>query len=1409
MELFKLLGTIAVDNAAANKALQETSQEGEKAESKLSKTFGAIGKGAAVVGKTVAAGLVAGATACAGLATAAIKSYADYEQLVGGVETLFGTRGAKSVEEYAQLVGKSVKDVESEFGMLQEAQSNVMQNAANAYKTAGLSANAYMETASGLAAALNQSSGSQVESARLADQAIIDMADNSAKMGTTMESIQTAYAGFSKQNYTMLDNLKLGYGGTKEEMERLLADAEKISGIKYDISSFSDVTEAIHVMQVEMGIAGTTAAEASGTIQGSLGMLKGAWSNLMTGLSDPEADLSTLINNVFTSVTTFASNLVPRISQVLSGIATALSQLVPMITAEIPGLFNQILPPLIEGAVALVDGLVSALPGVISAIQSVLPDLIAGLQTIFVGVVEAIIAALPLVIQAFLGIGDALIGALPNIINAIVTALPTLINQLVTAFTGLIMRLVEALPQIIQPIIDNLPTLIDSIVRTIIINLPVLIAGVVELINGLVAALPQVIQLIMDALPQILEQIGGVLVANLPILIEAAISLVMAIISAIPQIIQGLVEAIPTIISLLTEALLMNLPVIILGLIQVVVGIVAALPQIFMSLIQAVPLALAGVWDGITNVFGNLGEFFTNIFSGVAGIFKTAWEGIKGIVSSVLGAIVNVISTIWNSIKNTISGVLNGIKSVITTVWNAIKTAISTVVNAIKSVITTVWNGIKTAITTVINAIKTVITTVWNGIKSTITTVLNAIKSVVSTVWNGIKSAISTVVNAIKTTISNVFNSIKTTVSNIFNSVKSTVSNVWNSIKSAISNAVSNILSKVKTGFNNVKDAVVNAFTGLPAKMLSIGKNLVEGIWNGISNAKDWVLGKIKGFGKSIVNGIKGIFGIKSPSRVMRDEVGRELARGIAVGVESEMGAVGDKIAAAASETIDVTKRAISDADISGALASSMVEDDMKKTVENAYKILTTYNELTLADEVAYWDAVRVLFAEGTEDRIEYDAKYFDAKKKMAAEEEKLEADRLKKIGDYQKEQDEIFKGSIKRADEALETKKIYQDISLADEVGYWDVIRQQYEEGTDLRIEADKKYFAAKKNLDEKILDAEKELQDDLEAIYKNVADKKEKYLNNFSLFEEYTEGNSKPANYLEMNEALDSQIAALEMYDKEMEALEEKIGGTALYDEIAAMGIKGLSQVQQFNKLNDYQIQQYLTKYNKRDQLAGRMAKEDTADETMKATVEAYQKFAKTCDTLGVEIEGATGDMAGWVDMAFDMMKDSASSTASEISFFTGVLATSINSAMESIKNAMDSFKEGFKMPHFKVEGTLDVNTGSVPEIAVDWYSKAMSNARILSNPTIFGYSASSGKLLGGGEAGNEVVAGEQTLLNMIQTAVAEQNSALVNVLTKILRAIQSIDGNMYSRIREALESMSFDINNREFARLVKAVK
>ena len=257
MELFKILGTVAVDTQEADKALAETTKSAEKTSSGFGTAMSKVGSAAVKVGKTIATGMLAAGAAVAGLVTKSVQSYADYEQLVGGVETLFKD-SAEKVQQYAK----------------------------EAYKTAGMSANEYMETVTGFSASLLQSLGGDTEAAaEKANMALIDMSDNANKMGSDMESIKNAYAGFAKQNYTMLDNLKLGYGGTKKEMERLLEDAQAISGIEYDVSSYADVVDAIHVIQTEMGITGTTAKEASSTISGSISMMKSSWQNLLTAIS--------------------------------------------------------------------------------------------------------------------------------------------------------------------------------------------------------------------------------------------------------------------------------------------------------------------------------------------------------------------------------------------------------------------------------------------------------------------------------------------------------------------------------------------------------------------------------------------------------------------------------------------------------------------------------------------------------------------------------------------------------------------------------------------------------------------------------------------------------------------------------------------------------------------------------------------------------------------------------------------------------------------------------------------------------------------------------------------------------------------------------------------------------------------
>ena len=326
--------------------------------------------GLAAAGKAAAVGVGAATTAVAALTKTAVDGYAEYEQLVGGVETLFQRQSLDEFIAANKDAGMSVAELRKEYETIDQASDIVIKNAQEAYKTAGLSANEYMSTITGFSASLLQSlGGDTAAAAEYGNQAVIDMADNANKMGTDISSIQNAYQGFAKQNYTMLDNLKLGYGGTKEEMERLIADANAVkeaNGEMGDLSieSFANVVEAIHIMQEEMGIAGATAAEAEGTISGSAAMMKSAWENLVVGLADENANVDELLANFLGAVETTAGNILPVVQRVLISIFSALKENGPEMVASGARLLGE----LAAGAIKSIPNIVKSIPQIVSAI---------------------------------------------------------------------------------------------------------------------------------------------------------------------------------------------------------------------------------------------------------------------------------------------------------------------------------------------------------------------------------------------------------------------------------------------------------------------------------------------------------------------------------------------------------------------------------------------------------------------------------------------------------------------------------------------------------------------------------------------------------------------------------------------------------------------------------------------------------------------------------------------------------------------------------------------------------------------------------------------------------------------------------------------------------------------------------
>ena len=571
MNLFELFVKIGADTTEANKGIDEVGQKtsglGEKLKS-----------GLATASKVAVAGVAAGATAIGALGTKAVAAYADYEQLVGGVETLF-----------------------------KDSQDQVMDYANNAYKTAGLSANEYMETVTSFSAALLQSlDGDTSAAADKANLAITDMSDNANKMGTDMTSIQNAYQGFAKANYTMLDNLKLGYGGTQAEMERLLADAEKISGIKYDISSYADIVDAIHVVQTEMGITGTTAEEAASTIQGSFGMMKSAWQNLVTGMADPSQDLGVLVGNFTESVVTFGNNVIPRIQELLPRIVEATTSLIGTVSEQLPAILQTILPSLVEGATSLVTGLMNALPAVLTVIADVAPTVINRL-------VAALIALFPQIVQTGIDV-------IVSLAEGIADALPELIPAAAEAIAEIARILTDP---------DNLSAVIDAALEIIL-----------ALVDGFMDAIPTLIEVI----PDIIANLVTAIIVNAPKLIEASIALILSLADGLIKALPELVAAIPNLIIALVEGILDHLDEIILAGVKVIGALIKGLIKAIPDIIMAIPRVISSIVDTFLD-FDWLG-LGKNIVEGIIDGFVEMWNDFKNTVHDAVTGVVDEVKDI-------------------------------------------------------------------------------------------------------------------------------------------------------------------------------------------------------------------------------------------------------------------------------------------------------------------------------------------------------------------------------------------------------------------------------------------------------------------------------------------------------------------------------------------------------------------------------------------------------------------------------------------------------------------------------------------------------------------------------------------------------------------------------------------
>ena len=498
---------------------------------KVNSAFSKIGSLAKTAMVGVSAAIGSASTALVGLGKSSVSSYADLEQNIGGIETLFKGSADK-----------------------------VIKNAENAYKTAGMSANQYMETVTGFSASLLQSLGGDTDKAAdVADMALTDMADNANKMGTSMESIQYAYQGFAKQNYTMLDNLKLGYGGTKEEMERLLSDAQKITGVKYDISNLNDVYQAIHVVQGQLGITGTTAKEAASTISGSVSSMKSAFDNFLNG----SGTMDQLVETGITAI----QNIVNAVGQLLPQLMQSLSDATPQIIAGINQIFPQILDLIMTNA----------------------PTLISTIGQVLMALVQSLLPYMP----QLLNIAMQLI---QSFITGLITMLPQIIQMGMQLITQLILGIAQMLPQLIPQAINAIITIVNGLLD----NIDMLIDAAIQLILGLADGLINALPILIEKAPEIIMKLVTALIKNAPKILEAGVQLIVKLVEGVGSVLGKLGQMAGTIIQTILDGL-KSLP--------------SKMIEVGKNLIQ-------GIWNGISNAVGWLWDKISGFCSGIVDKIK-------------------------------------------------------------------------------------------------------------------------------------------------------------------------------------------------------------------------------------------------------------------------------------------------------------------------------------------------------------------------------------------------------------------------------------------------------------------------------------------------------------------------------------------------------------------------------------------------------------------------------------------------------------------------------------------------------------------------------------------------------------------------------------------------------------------
>lgn len=763
-------------------------------------------------------GAVSGVIAAAGIGKAigaSINEGAALQQSLGGIETLFKD-SADKVKGFAN----------------------------EAYKTTGLSANAYMENVTGFSASLLQSLGGDTnKAAETANMAMIDMSDNANKMGTSMESIQLAYQGFAKQNYTMLDNLKLGYGGTKQEMQRLLADAEKLTGVKYDINNLSDVYSAIHAIQENLDITGTTAREAATTFTGSFESMKAAAQNVLGKIAIGENVTPALQSLLETTKTFLFGNFLPMIGNILSGLGVVLTEGLSSLASQ---LFGDAFGSAVYDQIGRVTGIFQTFFDMIfgSMDKEGNFDILDALG-FSEDAANQIINIADNIRVTFENIGSA-IGDVGSIVASFVGDLLGIqgsgqnVNLLGTAF------------EFLSNVLKGASSILKDITG-LLKEHPGIVSAVASAIVGLIAVWKtyKAISFAIEAVETAKNAIFGISVA-----LSQARAVASGTLTAALAAENAAAVGASGSFSLFNAVMSANPIVLVVGAIAALVAALAwfftqtetgrQIWQGFMDWLssawQSISSTLSGVWNGIvetaTTVWNNMMAVVAPIIQAVVDFIKSVWDGISLWWTENQGLIQQTFTTVWNAIQTVIQTVMPIIQSIIETAMNILGPFIEGTWNNICTVVTTVWELIKIAIQTAMDVIGGIITAVMAAINGDWDTAWNALKGVGESIWNGLSAAGKAIFDGFAQILSNIWETIKSVASSAWEGLKSTVLGLIDGLVQGAKNA----WESMKQGVRDLVDNVTSIFDGIKnIDLWEAGKAILDGFLNGLKSAWDSV----------------------------------------------------------------------------------------------------------------------------------------------------------------------------------------------------------------------------------------------------------------------------------------------------------------------------------------------------------------------------------------------------------------------------------------------------------------------------------------------------------------------------------------------------------------------------------------